>query len=255
MTTIRFSHGLNVLLVAGSILLARTPSAQTRPADPVLAFPEPGLDDPAAYQGYQTRFFRDAGGNTVQVYLDARTGRAVTVMANAVNESGGFTVRDGGGKPLRLEWGSARAVVSRSGSRRSIEYQLTANAPQIQISWIVLGSMRVERDLVYSGHHLKPFGFPAFSLRELDEMIANLQRLEPAERARHLRLLNAGGVPELQRRLQPTLTSVASGTRRAVVATQAALDDRTHLQLELIVDPREATIVTAGDRKSTRLNS
>ena len=34
---------------------------------PVLSFPEPGLDDSAAYQGYQTRSFRDAAGNTVQI--------------------------------------------------------------------------------------------------------------------------------------------------------------------------------------------
>src|SRR5687768_13746644 len=80
--------------------------AQPRTVPPVLSFPEQGLDDPAAYQGYQTRFFRDAKGNVVQVYLDARSGRVVTLLADAVNESVGFTVRDGAGKPLRLEWGS-----------------------------------------------------------------------------------------------------------------------------------------------------
>ena len=33
----------------------------------VLEFPEPGLDDPAAYRGYATRFFRDAAANAYQV--------------------------------------------------------------------------------------------------------------------------------------------------------------------------------------------
>ncbi|MEP6858360.1 MAG: hypothetical protein ABI994_08225, partial [Gemmatimonadales bacterium] len=54
--------------------------AQARTVQPVLGFPEQGIDDPAAYQGYQTRFFRDAKGNVVQVYLDARSGRVVTLL-------------------------------------------------------------------------------------------------------------------------------------------------------------------------------
>ena len=54
---------------------------------PVLAFPEAGLDDSAAYQGYQTRLFRDAARNTVQLYLDARLGRVVHLWADAENES------------------------------------------------------------------------------------------------------------------------------------------------------------------------
>src|ERR1700704_3230269 len=133
------------------VIGSRTMSAQSRTTQPVLAFPEAGLDDPAAYQGYQTRFFRDTKGNVVQVYLDVRRGRVVTLLADAVDESVGFTVRDHAGKPLRLEWGSSDAVVSQSGTRRTIEYQLVANASQVVIGWILLGSMRVERDLGYSG--------------------------------------------------------------------------------------------------------
>ena len=94
-------------LVVGAAVTATPASAQTRTVQPVLGFPEQGLDDPSAYQGYQTRFFRDAKGNVVQVYLDARSGRVVNLLADAVNESVGFTVRDGTGKPLRLEWGSS----------------------------------------------------------------------------------------------------------------------------------------------------
>jgi hypothetical protein len=48
---------------------------------------EPGLDDPTAYQGYKTRFFRDTKGNVVQVYIDSRTGRVVNVLVDALNES------------------------------------------------------------------------------------------------------------------------------------------------------------------------
>src|SRR3979411_1728874 len=105
---------------------SRPTSAQTRTVQPVLAFPEAGLDEAAAYQGYQTRFFRDTKGNVVQIYLDARRGRVVNLLADAVDESVGFTVRDRAGKPLRLEWGSSDAVVSQSGTRRTIEYPLVA---------------------------------------------------------------------------------------------------------------------------------
>ena len=79
---------------------------------PVLAFPERGLDDPAAYQGYETRFYRDASGNTVQIYLEPRGGRVVNLWADALDESVGFTVRDAAGRPVRLEYvdGNARAA-------------------------------------------------------------------------------------------------------------------------------------------------
>ncbi|HXV15306.1 MAG TPA: hypothetical protein VD758_00915, partial [Gemmatimonadaceae bacterium] len=67
-----FTSGLSrASLRRGSIVwfltaaIAGPGSAQTR-VQPVLGFPETGLDDPAAYQGYQTRFFRDTKGNVVQ---------------------------------------------------------------------------------------------------------------------------------------------------------------------------------------------
>ena len=76
----------------GSLLVSLTtmvflPTAgltQTRTIRPTLGFPEAGLDDPASYQGYKTRFFRDAKGNTVQVYVDSRSGRVVTLLADAL---------------------------------------------------------------------------------------------------------------------------------------------------------------------------
>src|SRR5205085_6264804 len=112
--------------VAGA-LVAGTAAGQTR-VQPILGFPEAGLDDPAAYQGYQTRFFRDTKGNVVQIYLDARSGRVVNLLADAIDESVGFTVRDMAGKPVRLDWGSADAIVTTNGERRTIEYQLLSSA-------------------------------------------------------------------------------------------------------------------------------
>src|SRR5256885_1970239 len=107
------------VLAAGT----QSASAQTRNVQPILAFPDQGLDDPAAYQGYQTRFFRDTKGNVVQIYLDARSGRVVNLLADAVDESAGFTVRDGTGKPIRLDRGSADAVGSRDGGNLTIDSQ------------------------------------------------------------------------------------------------------------------------------------
>lgn len=246
MKTISISRGPYVLLLASLILLPRPAAAQARSTEPVLAFPEPGIDDPAAYQGYQTRFFRDATGNVVQVYLDARSGRVVTILADAVNESAGFTVRDGSDKPIRLNWGSERAVISRSGARRSIEYRLVTDASLIRIGWILLGSMRVERDLQYSGHHLDAFASPTFRVREVEDIIANLERLAPAERSRHLHLLKVTGMAELRHRLQPTLIPVAAGKRSGVSFTQASIDGKTHLRLDLGIDPRNTALDVAG---------
>jgi len=238
--------GLAVVLgvvLAAVAFEATSASAQTRTVQPVLAFPEQGLDDPAAYQGYQTRFFRDAKGNVVQVYLDARSGRVVNLLANAVNESVGFTVRNGMGKPIRLEWGSGDAIVSQVGNRRTIEYQLVANAPQILIGWILLGSMRVERDLGYSERHLGLFDWPTFRLREQEELIANLDRLDPAERQRQLGFLNAGLTSVLTARLEPDIITTGMRDRRGVSAFQTTLDGKTNLQLDLSPDPRDASIL------------
>src|SRR5688572_14854859 len=116
----------------------------------VLSFPDPWLDDSTSYQGYRTRFFRDSKRNTVQVYLDRRSGRAVQLWADAANESLGFTVRDGSGRPAALAWGSDSAIVSDSGGARTIEYRLIAAAPQLRVGWLLLGSMRVERDFQYA---------------------------------------------------------------------------------------------------------
>jgi len=60
-----------------------------RTTPPVLSIPDPWLDDSTVYKGYQTRFFRDSKRNTVQIYLDGRSGRAVQLWADAVDERSG----------------------------------------------------------------------------------------------------------------------------------------------------------------------
>ena len=231
------------LLIA--TILSSSPAtalAQSR-VQPILGFPEAGLDDPAAYQGYQTRFYRDTKGNVVQIYLDARSGRVVNLLANAVDESAGFTVRDGNGKPVRLEWGSADATVSQDGDNRTIEYQLVANSPQLQIGWILLGSMRVERDLGYSGRGLDGYDWPTFRVREEEELVTNMDRLDPAEKQRQLGMTGAGFVSELRARLQPDIITTGAFGPRSVTATKTTLDGKNTLQLEILPDPRDASLV------------
>jgi hypothetical protein len=64
-----------------TVLLALQAAAPAE-APPVLEFPEAGLDDPAVYRDYRTRFYTDAHGNAVQVYLRLDVGRIVHLWAN-----------------------------------------------------------------------------------------------------------------------------------------------------------------------------
>ena len=95
----RDATGLKGSAVSGPPFSVGIARADTVP--PYLAFPEPGLDDPAAYEGYQTRVYQDASGNGFQVYLKS-SGRVVNLWADAANESVGFSVRDSTGKPAEL---------------------------------------------------------------------------------------------------------------------------------------------------------
>jgi hypothetical protein len=214
---------------------------------PVLAFPEPGVDDTAAYQGYQTRFYRDSKNNTVQIYLQPQSARAVLVWADAANESAGFTARDAAGHPADLEWGTPAASVSDSGATRSIEYQLTTAASRIDLGWFVLGSMRVERDFVYSKRGLQPFGSTPFRVAEESLLVAAVGRLPATERQSHLALLGAGSLAELKARLVPAIDSSHTDTSRTIRLERHSLDGRNYLALEIRVDPRK-TKVDASQR-------
>ena len=80
-----------------ALLLAALAALRADSVPPYVSFPEAGLDDPAAYQGYQTRLYRDARGNAIQIYLDRTSGRVVHLWADALDESLGFTARDSAG--------------------------------------------------------------------------------------------------------------------------------------------------------------
>ena len=216
---------------------------------PYLSFPEPGLDDPAAYEGYTTRVYRDSRGNALQVYVNGATGRVVNLWADALDESVGFTVRDSSGKPAEVTWGTARAVASESGGAggrtRSLAYGLEAPST-VTVGLLLLGSMRVERDLQYARRDTLPLDAAPFPQHELTELIDQLARLKPTERARHLALLEVKTVDGLRARLSPRITLTRADTTWAVRVEQTSLDGKGHLWLELVGDPRETVPALAG---------
>ena len=232
---------------------------------PYLAFPEPGLDDPAAYEGYQTRMYQDATGNAFQVYLKS-SGRVVSLWADAANESVGFSVRDSTGKPAELAWGSAGAVVARSrdGRTRSVSYGLEAPA-SVRIGLLLLGSMRVERDFGYAQRDSLPLDAPAFIQPELSQLIEHIARLKAPERARHLALLGVGSVAAWRDRLSPRVVltphpplrnaergSVGTDTTWTIEVEQPSFDGKTHLWLTLEGDTRETVPAVSGGTVTIR---
>jgi hypothetical protein len=232
-------------------LLAQLAAPAVR-ARPVLAFPEKGLDDSAAYLGYQTRLYRDAAGNTVQIYLDARADRVVHLWADAEDESIGFTARGANGRVAALRWADDAVLVSRAGRTRTLEHRLIADDARIDIGWFQLGSMRVERDLQYASAQKAPFASAPYKLPELERLLAALATLDPSARQQHLALLHASSVEELRTRLRPSITSRASGAAWLTRVAQPALDGLDTLILELATDPRRVVASTEGDSVSFR---
>ena len=232
--------------LAAVVLLAQlaAPMTSTRP---VLAFPEPGLDDSAAYAGYRTRLYRDAAGNTVQIYLDSRAQRVVHLLADAEDESIGFTARGASGRAAALRWASDGARVGRTGRVRVLEHDLVADEPGIAVGWFLLGSMRVERDLQYGGRQRTTFADAPMRLPEIDALLGSLDSLDAAERARHLALLHAGDVGALRARTRPTVIVHTQGDTVIGRVSQPALDGADTLVLELRADPRRVAMDAAGD--------
>ena len=220
---------------------------------PYLAFPEPGLDDPAAYEGYETRVYRDSHRNAFQVYLNGRTGRVVSLWADAADESVGFTVRDSSGQPAELAWSSSDAVVAGSagGRTRSVSYGLELPSP-VTLGLFLLGSMRVERDFQYAGRDSLPLNATPFPQSELLDLIANLERLTAGERARHLSLLGVKTIDALRARLAPQVTVQRGDTTWVVRIEQPSFDGKSHLSLALEGDPRETVPAVAGNTVTIR---
>ena len=91
-------------LTLGLALLVQA-AAQAAMRAPVLAFPEPGLDDTAAYQGYATRFYRDSRDNSVQVYLERALRPGGQPVGRRRQREPGLPARDGQGRLAAMRVG------------------------------------------------------------------------------------------------------------------------------------------------------
>jgi hypothetical protein len=233
---------LPALAIAAQLAAAPRPT----PAPVLLAFPDPALDDTAAYPGYRSQLYQDAAGNTLHVYLSSRDQRVVHVWADHENESLAFTVRAPGGTDVPLAFAPGAATAARQGRWRTLSYVATATAPHIEIGQFLLGSMRVERDVQYWGRHKEPFTAPPFVLAEFDTLVQTIAALPPARQRAHLALLNAPSAAALAARLQPTVTRRTVQGLVVLDARKASLDGRDSLRLEITLDPRRVEVVSAG---------
>src|SRR6266705_248210 len=240
---------MNLPAMSLAALALCPPAGAPDTVPPYVSFPDPALDDPAAYQGYQTRIYRDTRRNAFQVYLNGRTGRVVSLWADAADESVGFLARDSAGVPAEIGWGSSAAVVAetRGGRTRTVSYDLEAPSP-VTIGLFLLGSMRVERDFQYARRDSLPLGTTAFPQVELAELIDHLAKLQGPERARHLALLAAKTIDALRARLAPSIErGVRTDTTWTVRVEQVSFDGKSHLWLSLEGDTRETVPTLAGN--------
>ena len=233
-------------------LLAQLAVAPPRGVEPVLSFPDAGLDDTTAYRGYQTRFYRDAARNTLQVYLDRRSARVVHLLADADNASIGFTARDDRGDVASLEWAPSSAQVARSRRTRTFRHQLTTGSRALHLGWFLLGSMRVERDFQYVEHAKRGFGTGPYAIPDVDRLLTALTQLPAAVQQRQLAHLNARSVAQVRERMYPAPVLRREGSMWVTRVRQVTLDARDTLTLELRVPTRLATATVAGDSLSLR---
>ena len=216
---------------------------------PVLALPEVGLDDTAAYQGYQTRFFRDAAQNSMQIYVDRRAGRVVQLWADAENESIGFTARTATGTSAPLKWADNSAVIGYGSTKRTrtLEYRLLADVDVIHVGWFLLGTMRLERDFQYFDLARKAFSNAPYRMEETGRLLSALGKLSEPDLKALLPLLNAPDLVTLEARRAPSITVTAATSRWTATITQPSLDGRDTITLALSVDPRTVGAVRGGD--------
>jgi len=218
-----------------AILLALQ-TAPTREAPPVLQFPTSGLDDSAAYEGYTARLYRDSRRNSVEIYIDGKTGRVVHLWADGLNESIGFTVRDSSGQEANaaVAFGAGQATVGATGgrggraARRWLRYSLTVpGGRSTQIGQILLGSMRIERDFGYAGRVHDSIDAPPFVPQEVTALARRI----------------GGAYPS---RLIPLLSLTHTGSRWRAQAYQPSLDAKNHMWLTISGDSKQSRAQLSG---------
>ena len=235
-----------------AIAISCVGGVQAQEVPPVLEFPQEGLDDTAAYQGYVTRFFRDPEGNPVQVVMNRASGRIVNVWGDAANESISFTVREAGGAPAQLFWGSAGARITSDRRERIVEYKLRTDSSSVELGLFLLGSMRKEREFQYQRRHLNEFGAGEYIEEELALLLRNLERLPAKERDRQLAVLHVNSLERLKRRLSPSIRIERGDSLTIVSVQQSTIDGKTHLSLKVSVPATGADVRQESNRIAIR---
>src|SRR5216110_3972946 len=227
------------MLLAFILVMQAAPAAAPRESPPVLQFPTPGLDDPAAYEGYTARVFRDSRGNAVEIYIEGKTGRVVHLWADGLNESIGFTVRDSGGQGgqeanAAVAFGAGQVTVGATGgrggraARRWLRYSLTVpGGRSTQIGQILLGSMRIERDFGYAGRVRDSINASPFVPQEFTALARRL----------------GGAYPS---RVIPLLSLTHTGSRWRAQAYQPSLDAKNHMWLTISGDSNQSHARLSG---------
>ncbi|MEJ2614721.1 MAG: hypothetical protein P8Z35_07170 [Ignavibacteriaceae bacterium] len=212
-------------------------------APPVLEFPQPGLDDFSAYSGYQTRFYRDAVDNTLQISIDKNIGRVINLWADAADESISFSVKDTAGNPVVISWGSADLKNSIDGKTRYAQYSLVSNSPDIDIGLFLLGSMRIERDFRYQDRFKLPINTDTvFVQHELVNLIDNIKKLPADKQKVQLSALNANSIKSLISRLKPSINYFKISAQKGVIIVQPYFNEVHNLSLEISVKDKNTKL-------------
>ena len=218
-------------------------------AQSILDFPDPHLDDPEAYQGYITRFYRDGNENTVQVYIDQRSGRIVHVWGNAANESIGFTARDENGTPEPLTWAGGEALGEERKGMQMFRHEIRSQSSLFSIGLFLLGSMRREREYQYHQKHLLEFGSEReFVAPEIVDCLNLIPQLSKTDREGIFSALDAKSIEELRTRTYPTASVTKGPSTTTVRILQYSFDKKNRLLLEFAVNPDEARVDLSPSR-------
>ena len=210
---------------------------------PVLEFPQPGLDDFSAYSGYQTRFYRDAADNTLQISIDKNIGRIINLWADAADESISFSIKDTAGNPVAISWGSPDLKNSIDGKIRYAQYSLISDSPDIDIGLFLLGSMRIERDFRYQDRFKLPVNTDTvFVQHQLINLIDNVKKLPAVKEKIQLSALNANSVKTLISRLKPSINYFKISSQKGALVEQPYFNAVHSLSLEISVKDKDTRL-------------